>query len=400
MTIPVVMGSEPPIEVKEFSQSEEITGKLSFQHVDDKLMHSVMENDKKTIDEGKLLNDSMSYGMGSFSPDLMFEQLTQNYSMAKQIYGESLIRLISGYEGGYINRNIKIPEFQRELKEKISNKIEELKDEGLVSKDNTITEKGVELASLVTYFNELDNIEATGNLGEKPNKKSSIYGEKSSYRNFKKGSSYRDIAVKKSIRRAIKRGHKKIDAQDLQFIERQSKGKAVIIYALDASGSMKGKKIDCCKKAGIALSYKAINNKDKVGLIVFGSDVQLEIPPTTDFTSLLTSITKIRAAKETNLVTMFQKANELFPNEHVTKHLILLTDALPTKGDDPEKKTVTEALNAKSNDITISVIGINLDKKGRELAQKIVEIGEGRLYSVRNLDKIDQIVLEDYYSVV
>ena len=64
------------------------------------------------------------------------------------------------------------------------------------------------------------------------------------------------------------------------------------------------------------------------------------------------------------------------------------------------KLTLEEVSNARSQGITISLIGINLDKKGKELAEKIVELGEGRLYVIRSLDEVDQIVLEDYYSIV
>src|SRR3989338_5353069 len=146
---------------------------------------------------------------------------------------------------------------------------------------------------------------------------------------------------------------------------------------------MKGRKIDACKKAGIALAYKAINEKDKVGLIVFGSEVKETIQPTSDFNLLLKEITRIMASKETDIVSTLQKAIELFPGDKITKHLILITDALPTKGDEPEKSTLEEASIARSKGITISVIGIDLDEKGKKLAEKIVEIGEGRLYAVK-----------------
>ena len=77
----------------------------------------------------------------------------------------------------------------------------------------------------------------------------------------------------------------------------------------------------------------------------------------------------------------------------------MLTDALPTKGDEPEKSTIEEASIARSKGITISLIGINLDDKGKKVAEKIVELGEGRLYVVRNSENVDKVVLEDYYSV-
>ncbi|MDP3765535.1 MAG: VWA domain-containing protein [Nanoarchaeota archaeon] len=395
----MITGSEK-LEVKEFSKAEEISGKLAFQELEDKFMHSVLENDKKIIDSGKLISDAINQGMSSFSPDLMFEQLVKSYTMAKQIYGESIIRLVSGYEPDYIKKNIGIPEFQKELKEKIQQKIEELKEEGFLLRDNSLSEKGIELASLVLYFEELDKIVPKGAVGEKISKKTFIYGEKENSRLYKKGDRYRDITLKKSVKLAIRRGHSYFDNKDLQVYEKQSKGQTYIIYALDASGSMKGKKIEACKKAGIALAYKAINERDKVGLIVFGSEIKEVIEPTSDFTRLLKEITRIRASKETDIVSTLQKAIELFPSENITKHLILITDALPTKGDEPEKSTLEEASNARSKGITISLIGIDLDEKGRKLAEKIVEVGEGRLYVVRDLENVDQIVLEDYYHVL
>ena len=76
-------------EVKELEKIEEIKGKLGFQRIEDKLMHSVLENDKETIEKGKIINDAINQGMNSFTPDLLFQQLVKNYSIAKHIYGPS-----------------------------------------------------------------------------------------------------------------------------------------------------------------------------------------------------------------------------------------------------------------------------------------------------------------------
>ncbi len=386
--------------IKEISETEELSGNLAKQSEKDSLMHSVLENDKETIDDGNLLKDAINQGLGSFTPNLMFEQLVKNYSIAKQIYGESLIKLLSGYDAGYVERNIKIPEFQKELKKRIEDKIEGLKDKNLIKKDGFITDKGLELASLILYTEELDNIIPKGIFGEKIHKRSYIYGDKEDIKQYKKGDRYRDIAIKKSAKLAIRRGHKRLLEKDLKSFERQSKGQCYIVYALDASGSMKGKKIESCKKAGIALAFKAIDEKDKVGLMVFGSDVREVVEPTDDFPLLLREMTKVKACKETDIKGTLRKAVELFPNEKITKHLILLTDALPTVGENPEEETVEEVSAARANGITISVIGISLDEKGKKLAEKIAGLGEGRLYIIRDLENVDKIVLEDYYSVI
>ena len=162
---------------------------------------------------------------------------------------------------------------------------------------------------------------------------------------------------------------------------------------------MKGNKISLCKKAGIALAFKAIDEMDKVGLIVFGSKIEEQVHPTSDFSVFLKAITKIRPKKQTNIALTIERAIEMFPRDDVTKHLVLITDSVPTVGDDPTKNTLNLVERAASLGITISVIGIYIEKEGIELAKKIVEISNGRLYVVKALDNLDRIVLEDYYSL-
>jgi Mg-chelatase subunit ChlD len=162
---------------------------------------------------------------------------------------------------------------------------------------------------------------------------------------------------------------------------------------------MKGKKLETCKKAGIALAYRAIQDKDDVGLVVFGSEIKNAIPPTQDFSYILHSISKIVASKQTDFSGMITKSTELFPTTGETKHLIILTDALPTVGKQPEVETLQAVSAARSAGITISLVGIQLDKAGIELAKQITKIGEGRFSLVKNLDAVGHIVLEDYYAI-
>lgn len=391
---------EKSIDISKFSKLEELEGKLKLDQVDEKLMHSVLENDKEKIDEGNILQESINRGIGAFTPDLMFERFVKNYRMTRSIMGESLVRAISGYDPEYIDKNIGIPEFQRELKDRIEEKVEQMKRDKVIDKEGLITEKGIELASVVLYVQELDNILPRGIQGERIHKKRSVHGDKIDVRNYRKGDRYKDVAIKTSVKTAIRRGHDRLRKEDLKTFERGSKGEVYIVYGLDASGSMKGDKIGTCKKAGVALAYKAMKNKDKVGLIVFGTEIEKTVEPTDDFSRILKSITKVKAAAETDIALTINKSIEMFPNTEVTKHLLLLTDALPTKGEDPEKATLEATAIARAAGITISLIGINLDEKGKKLAEKMIEIGDGKLYRVKDLGELDKIVLEDYYRVI
>ncbi|MBI2663473.1 VWA domain-containing protein [Candidatus Woesearchaeota archaeon] len=370
---------------------EEKEGKLKKQDKEDKLLSSVLEG-KKTED-GKLLRNAINNSLFSFNPDMMFQQIVKNYSSAKQIYGDSFVREIAD------EKDVGFPEVQRNIKKKIMDKFESLKDENILNKNLEITEKGLNLAALSLYTEEIDNMISKGLIGEKFNKEISHYGAKEEIKEFRKGDRYRDIALRKSIKTAIKRSHNELDKKDLKTFERKSKGKINIVYALDASGSMKGQKIDMCKKAGVALAFRAINEKDQVGLLVFGSKVEDIVYPTHDFMMLVDRIANIRAKQETNIASTIMKAIEIFPNDESTKHLILITDAMPTKGKNPEEETLNAVENAISCGITISVIGVNLDKKGEPLAEKISQVGNGKLQIVKNLDDLDTVVLQDYYGL-
>jgi magnesium chelatase subunit D len=400
----VITGSQEPVEYKrgkekfsKLEKAEELTGKLARQAKENKLMHSVLENDKEIIEEGKLITESVNQNLSSFVPDLIFRNLVNDYKLAKQLYGEMIIRKLTGYEPGFVEKNIKLPEFREELKKNIDESIKKLKQEELINKEGEVTDTGIKLSSLVLYTEELDKLRIKG-LGEKKEKKKDIYGDKKDYVAYRK-TRYRDIAVRQSVKTAIRRQHKELLKEDLRIFEREKRGGISIIYALDASGSMKGEKISMAKRAGVALAYKAINERNKVGLIVFGEEVKKVVPPTLDFEEILRSITTIRARSETDIAATVNKAIELFGASHETKHLILLTDVLPTKGKKPEEETMKAVSIARDQGITISVVGINLDKDGEKLAKRIIEISQGRLYKVKNLEALDMVILEDYYML-
>ena len=354
---------------------------------------------KERQEEGRLIKEAVNQGIGGFVPDDIFQNLVNNFSQAEKLYGQTFLNLVSGYDFDYLKRNIKIPEFKRELKRRIENMIERLEEEGLIDRDGRVTSKGEEVASLILYVEELENIVPKGILGEKLSKKTAHYGDKGDVKNFRKGDRYKDLSLRKSIKKAIKRKHKELKIEDLETFERQAHGSVYVIYGLDASGSMKGRKIDMAKKAGVALAFKAIERKDKVGLVVFSKEIKEAISPTNDFHLLMRKISGIKASKETDIVKMVQKASELFPRGGFTKHLLILTDALPTVGKEPEEETLEAVSIARAAGVTVSLVGINLDSKGEELAKKIAELGEGRLFVVKDLEELDKVVLEDYYSL-
>jgi Mg-chelatase subunit ChlD len=390
-------GRDDDVTIEEASTVDELSGKMARNPDAERLMHTVMENDEQDIKDGKLIAESTDYAMGSFTPDLIFEKLVQNYKNAERMLGPTIIRELTGYEGGFVERNVKVSEFREEIKKNIHHNVDRMKKDGLLDKDGRVTEQGLSLAKLIRYTEELDHLIARG-LGKKEITERSHYGEPDGTVPFRQHR-YKDVDVRGSVTRAIRRGHTTIEKEDLRAIERREHGKVSIVYAMDASGSMRGSKLRMGKRAGIALAYQAIQDRNDVGLVIFTSRIEKSIPPTREFGLVLEELSKVRAGQETDIGLVIDHCIPLFPKSDMTKHLVLLTDALPTRGEDPGRIAQDAAARAAAHGITISVVGLALEKEGATLAGRIVELGHGKLYRVTNLEELDTIILEDYAAL-
>lgn len=386
-------------EIDRVEQAEELKGSLASSDDEDKLMHSVLEGDKDKVDQGEIIEEATNRNIGSFTPDMAYQQLVSNYRMAEEIIGPKLIRMLTGFDESYVSKNVHIPEFQREMKKNIEESVSKMKKEKLLDRSGGITEKGYNLAAVVAYVKELEHIMPKGLFGERSSKEISHYGAVREVNPWKKGDRYRDISIRDSVHRALRRGHQKLTPQDLRVKRRERKGRITVIYAIDASASMKGKKIGAAKRAGIALSFRAIHQKDKVGLVVFSKGVSEKVDPTDDFVKLASRIVRVRTSKQTDFANMLDEAARVFAHGTETKHLIILTDALPTTGDAPRGETLEAVGRARASGLTVSIVGIGLDREGGSLARHIVSVGGGRLSVVNDLDRLDTVVLADYDAV-
>lgn len=373
--------------------AEELQGNPGSNDEKEGLPHSQAQMENKDIEDGRVINEAMNRGIGMFTPDAMFDQLTQNYKQAEKLFGKTIIRAIAGYDPRYLETNSSIPEFQRELKERINSNIENYKDKNILDKHGHLTDDALKFATIQMIDDALD-VKNPNPFGEKEHKKQDNVGEKQDTRILRQGDLFKDLSAKQSIKTALRRGHDKLIKEDVRIYDRKSKGNLTVIYCIDCSGSMKGEKIRMAKSAGVSLSYKAINDKNDVGLIIFADNIEASLNPAKDFHEITKMLTNIRAKKETNLVKAIDKALEMCTDTRKTYHIILLTDALHTTGDDVH----TAVSTARDRKVTISMIGINLDDKGEELAKEIVDISNGKLSIVQNIDELGQVIISDYNS--
>ena len=392
-------GTTTPQQPPEFNKGEELQGKLDHNEELEQLLHTILPHDDQLIEEGLLLSESISQGLKSFSPDLLMQQLVNNYQQAKQLYGERLIRALTGYDPSYVERNLRIPEFQRNIAENIEQHLNALKKKKLLDHEGALTELGLTIASIALVADELDQLKQKGLLGERSRRTRNTAGMKADTIPYRH-QPYKDLHVQASVKKAVRRGHTTFHKDDFVAHQREEQERATIIFAIDASGSMKGKKIANAKRAGIALAYKATKKNDLVGIFTFGKRLLETCPPTKNFSALLKTIMDAHAANETNIAVAIKEATKLFqehPIRRTIKHLVILTDGLNTASTD--KEVISATINAQRQGITTSIIGLSLDQKGTALSQKIVETGKGTLYLATPNDQLDTIIIEAYERI-
>ena len=391
----MVMQGNPVEHIEEGEQLPESTSRDKREAI----LGNTVEEEKKEPENATLVAEAVQQGITSFIPSLFFEQLVRNYKQAKELYGERLLAEATGYSSQSLERNIRLPEVQRQLKEKMEKLEKQMKKEETIDDQYAFTEQAMTLATQTLFEEELDTLVPKGIANSEESKQITQHGTRADTKPYTR-ERYRDISLRKSIKKAVKRKHtKQLHRSDLYAYTREDGGKREIIYCLDSSGSMKGEKIRQGRRAGLALAYKAIEKGDYVGLVIFNSEIRESLRATKDFPTLAKRIIQIKAAMQTNIVASIKEAETLFSTERVNKHIILITDALATTDENPEEKTLIAVSEAKEKKIILSVIGIRLTKKGEALAKKMVAIGGGRLFMVQNIDELQQIVLHEYQMI-
>ncbi len=347
-----------------------------------------------------IVEEAKTQNLSSFLPDMMFKEMVKDYKNAKKLYGETIIRALTGYDPRFIDKNIKIPEFQRELQKKLKDKAEELHEKGIVGSKGQFSKDALDAAALFLIKEEFDKqITITTYFGEPAHKAATLVGDRSTLRPFRKSDPYKDIAIRETIKQAIRRGHKEILEEDLHSFDREARQRVNIIYALDTSGSMKGEKLRLAKRAGIALAHRAIRDRNKVGLVIFDTEPKKYLSLTDDFFSFARPLAICSPGQETNIAKAIEKGRDLLIDAKGIKHIVLLTDGLHTTSGDPNKAVLEQVGLCASQDITISVVGISLDTLGKSLARTIVDHSKGKLYSVQGVNEIGGVIISDYTNL-
>lgn len=381
-------GSKPVKVFKAFQPDDTIDSKSGSE----KGAYRPSESEKTEREEGMLVEELAAQGLGHFNPDLFFENLASDFRSAKEIYGERLISLATGESAEYVERNIRIPEFEKELREKLKKHKRALEKRGLVKADS-LTQAAYTMAAQNFLSDALEQLYRSS-FNESHGSARSTLGTRSNTKPYR-DEPYRDIDVRKTLRTAARRGHERIAWGDLRASERVSRPKREIVFCVDASGSMKGEKIAQARRAFFSLAARAQRDRDRVGLLTFSSEGEAAHHTSTPLPSMLISMVEAVPRGKTSLARAIGDAQGLFTERDADRHIILITDMNPTEGYAPEEEALDAAGQARERSITISVVAVRAEERALELGQRIAALAQGRFYEA-DASSLGAIVLHDY----
>ncbi len=160
----------------------------------------------------------------------------------------------------------------------------------------------------------------------------------------------RDVALAATIRAAAPRQRARknagpglvVRAEDLREKVREGREGNLILFLVDASGSMSARsRMSAVKGAVLSLLNDAYQRRDKVGLISFrGAGAQVLLPPTASVELAAHRLEELPTGGRTPLAAGLEKAAEVLIRERLREKerrplLVLLTDGRATSGPDP-----------------------------------------------------------------
>jgi magnesium chelatase subunit D len=213
-----------------------------------------------------------------------------------------------------------------------------------------------------------------------------------------------DIAIDATIRAAVARkGNLPIEKEDLREKVRAKKISSVIVFVVDASGSMAALRgMDMAKKAVLELLKDSYQKRDKVSFVaVAGEKAQVLLAPTSSVELAIKHLKELPTGGKTPLSDGLLKGlqvlrTELWKNRNIIPVMVLVSDG---KGNVPIKTDVKKELISIAGEIkrlNIRLVVIDSSDSFLDIGynKEIVEAGFGQYYRLNEISssKVVQVV--------
>ena len=165
-----------------------------------------------------------------------------------------------------------------------------------------------------------------------------------------------------------------------------------IVFVLDRSSSMTGRKIEFLKEAAAA-SVEALDEQDLIGLVAFDTAYEWIVPLRSAGTKeeIYHRISGIEAAGGTDLLPALEEAfHKLSETEAKLKHIVVFSDG--KTGHKLKFPPLVEEI--REDKITLSAIAIG-ERADTQFLRELAERGGGRLYQVKDPEELPRVTLQE-----
>lgn len=168
-----------------------------------------------------------------------------------------------------------------------------------------------------------------------------------------------------------------------------------VVFAVDRSGSMSGKKMEQAKDA-LRLVLNNLRKGDTFNIIAYDSEVESFAPELQKFdekrrNEALGFVAGLYAGGSTNINEALKTAMQQFQDRDRPGYLIFLTDGLPTIGEKNSAKIAQNARQWNESRIRLFAFGVGYDVNSR-LLDRLVNDNHGQSAYVRPNEDIEQHV--------
>lgn len=184
--------------------------------------------------------------------------------------------------------------------------------------------------------------------------------------------------------------------------DQEVKSNKSIVFVLDRSGSMAGKKMEQSKKA-LEFVLTNLNEGDQFNIVIYDDRVEtfetgLQSFNKDTYKKAIDFVAGITDGGGTNISGGLTKGLELLQKTELPSYIVFLTDGLPTAGETNESKIASLCKDSNKNKTRLFVFGVGNDVNARLLDRLSSENGGTSEY-VKPMEDIETAVASLYGSI-
>lgn len=172
---------------------------------------------------------------------------------------------------------------------------------------------------------------------------------------------------------------------------------ADLIFVIDVSGSMEREDRLGLVRRSLEILVDELREGDRVGLVVYGSQGEVLLEPTTDRAAIRSAIGRLRPGGSTNaeegLSLAYALARESFRPGRIHR-LILCSDGVANVGSTGADSILERVASAADDGIGLTTVGFGMGNYNDVLMEQLADRGDGSYAYVDNLDEARRIFAE------